>query len=268
MVRETLRSNQGAQAQEALSTTDPLVAYKHFLHLARALPADSVRVCSVDVEVVYSNVERALVAMEPHFVTAQKQLPGLSIASLLELRSLALALVFAAERIIVATIDGALQHRLLRLRYLRDLTLRQLEIFTHLGLIPGEYMRSVEMGIGPLANAHSALAILGVFEHYDGKVSGKHPFTTEQLVELQGHAQWLIESVRPRIEVGVSPERDAAVLIRDRFWTLLGNRYEDLRKAGAVVFLSTYLDWNVPPLGSKPAPERVRSGTVTRTDGG
>jgi hypothetical protein len=268
MVRETLRSNQGTQAHEAFSTADPLVAYKHFLHLARALPADSVRVCSVDVELVYSNVDRALVAMEPHFATAQTKLPGLSISSLLDLRALALALVFAAERIVIATIDGALQHRLLRLRYLRDLTLRQIEIFTHLGLIPGEHMRAVETGIGPLASAHSALAILGVFERYDGKIGGKHPFTDEQLNELQGHAQWLIESVRPKVEVGVSPERDAAVLIRDRFWTLLGNRYEELRKAGAVVFLSTYLDWNVPPLGSKPAPERVRSGTVTRTSGG
>ncbi len=268
MVRETLRSNQSSQVQEALSTTDPLVAYKHFLHLARALPAESVKVCSVDVELVYSNVERALEAMEPHFATAQAQIPGLSIPSLLELRALALALLFAAERIVVATIDGAHQHRLLRLRYLRDLTLRQLEIFTHLGLIPGEHMRAADLGIGPLASAHSALAILDAFEHYDGKIHGKHPFTDEQLNELQGHAHWLIESVRPQIEVGASPARDAAVLLRDRFWTLLDNRYEDLRKAGAVVFLSTYLDWNVPPLGTNPAPEKARPGAATRTAGG
>ena len=262
MVRETLRSNQGAQAHAAFVTSDPMVAYKHFLHHARALPFDSVKVCTMDVELVHDNIERALTAMEPHFATAQGKLPLLSVPALLELRALALALIYAAERIVLATIDGSHQHRLLRLRYLRDLTLRQLEIFAHLALIPSEHMRVVGVGLGPLESAHSALAIVGVFAHHHEHLQGKHPFTAEQLDELDQHARWLIDAMQPRHEASVSPERDAAVVIRDRFWTLLSHRYDDLREAGAIVFVAKHLDRNVPRLGSRPAPEKFRPGAA------
>jgi hypothetical protein len=265
MVRETLRSNQSAQAHAALLTTDPMVAYRHFLHLARALPAAGVLVCTVDVEVAHSNVERALAAMAPHFTTAQGKLPRLAIPPLLEVRTLALALIFAAERIVLASIDGALLHRLLRLRYLRDLTLRQIEIFAHLGLVPGEEMRAVSTGVGPIESARSALSILDLFARHDERIGGKHPFTDEQLTELQGHAQWLIEEVRPGNEGGGSVERDRAVGLRDRFWTLLFNRYEDLREAAATVFGADHLDRDVPPLGNVPITETFWSGVVPRT---
>ena len=126
-------------------------------------------------------------------------------------------------------------------------------------------MPALGAGVGPLESAHSALAIVEAFAQHDEKIGGKHPFTDEQISELQGHAPWLIEEVKPGMKLGLSPERDAAIVLRNRFWTLLSNRYEDLRDAAASVFGAEHLDRDVPPLGGRPIAEKFWSGAVPRT---
>jgi hypothetical protein len=257
MVRETLRSNQSLRAEPAAAfvTTDPRAAYKHFLPAAHAISSDAIKPCTVDVELARHNIDCGLIAIAPHLDALRAKLPKLSIPSLFELRPLALGLSFAADRI-VATSEGAIEHHLERLRFLRNLTLRQLEIFAYLDLIPEDRVQAVRFGPAPIDTCREAIAIVALFSEYTTEISGKHPFPAAQLNELWERGQWLLSALSLR-SASVTPVwREPATVIRDRFWTVVSERHEELREAGVAIFGLKTLDDHVPPLGRR----NVRSG--------
>lgn len=71
--------------------------------------------------------------------------------------------------------------------------------------------------------------------------------------------QWLLEQLVPK---GAKPEKTGPseeVLVRDRLWTALNRRYDDLYKAGVEVWGRRHVDEHVPSLYArvvaKPQPE-------------
>ena len=186
----------------------------------------------------------------------RQKLPRLSIPSLLELRALGLGLSFAADRI-ASTSEGALEKQLEQLRFMRNLTLRQLEIFAYLDLIPEDRVHALRVGPAPIESCREAIAIVALFSEYTMAIAGKHPFTAAQLNELWERGHWLLGALRSRSAGVTTVWREPSTLIRDRFWTLLTELHDELREAGVAVFGLKNLDDHIPPLGRR----FVRSGT-------
>lgn len=261
VVRETLKSNQdlGVEPPAAFVTTDPLAAYRHFLPRAHAISSDEIRACTVDIALARHNVELGLAAITPHLDAVQARLPRLAIPSLLELRGLGLGLSFAADRI-ASTTEGVLEKHLERLRFMRNLTFRQLEIFAYLDLVPEDRVQSIRLGPAPIETCREAIAICALFAEFVTSFTGKHPFTPAQLDELRDQGRWLLGTLRSRSGGVTQVWHEPATVIRDRFWTLVVNHHDDLREAGVAIFGLKHLDDHVPPLGRRRAPSGAGAG--------
>lgn len=260
-MHETLKSNQdlGLGPPAAFATDNPLVAYKHFLPRAQGLSSDAIKPCATDVALARQNLERGLVAIQPHLDAVRARLPRLSLPSLPELRALGLGLSFAADRV-AATPEGVMEQHLERLRFMRSLTFRQLEIFAYLDLIPEDRVQSILLGPAPIDSCREALAIVALFSEHTLAFAGKHPFTAVQLNELWERGQWLLRALRSRSAGLTQVWREPATVIRDRFWTLLTQHHDELREAGVAIFGLKHLDEHIPPLGRRAAPTRGAAG--------
>jgi hypothetical protein len=259
-VRETLKSNQdlGIEPPASFVTLDPLAAYKHFLPRAQALSSDAIKACTAEIALARHNVELGLAAITPHLDAVQARLPRLAISSLLDLRAIGLALSFAADRL-ASTPEGVQEKCLDRLRFMRNLAFHQLEIFAYLDLVPGDRVQSIRRGPEPVDTCREAIAIVALFAEFTISFTGKHPFTTAQLDELREQGHWLLGTLRSRSGGVIQVWREPATLTRDRFWTLLVDRHDELREAGVAIFGLKRLDEHVPPLGRR-APTRGAAG--------
>jgi len=256
-VHETLKSNQelGLGPSAAFVTDNPLAAYKHFLPRAQGISSDAIKPCTTDITLARHNIERGLVAIQPHLDAVHAKLPRLSIPSLLELRALASGLSFAADRI-ASTPEEALEKHLDRLRFMRNLTFRQLEIFAYLDLVPDDRVQAIRLGPAPIETCREAIAIVALFAEHTIAFTGKHPFTAAQLNDLWEQGHWLLRALRSRSGGMTTVWREPATVIRDRFWTLVTDHHDELREAGVAIFGLKHLDEHVPPLGRRAAPAK------------
>ncbi|MFT3774116.1 MAG: hypothetical protein QM820_52795 [Minicystis sp.] len=257
-------------ASQPFTTRSPAAAYKHYLPLCKQLPDDSIKPCTMDVDIVRHNIDRGIAAIEPHLKVIKKKLPLCPITEVLELPAIGLALTFAADRIAVPASAKEIDERLVALRPMRDLTLRQLEIFADLGLAPVERVRSIRSGKGPIDSARDAISIAALFAELGGKVTGKHPFAPAYLKEMAEHGEWLLQQLKPERAISAPTAQDPASNVRDRMWTLLSARHDHLREAGVAVFGLKALDDNVPSLGariiSRPTEAAKADKTPAETD--
>lgn len=237
--------------QTPFLTTDPAAAFEHFRKEARAIPEADIKVCTTDVEVARYNADIGLRAVAPHLDLIRDKLPRCPIEAAMESGSVALGLIFAVDRATPAAADVELQTRLDKLRPMRELALQQLEILASLGLVPKERVSAVRAGVGLLDTARDAVVIPALYREYQGALAGKHPFAPSYLEELSAHGQWLLPRVKPMSAVEKRAPRSDSLIERDRFWTLLVQRYDHVREAGVVVFGLRDLDANVPPLGAR-----------------
>jgi hypothetical protein len=76
----------------------------------------------------------------------------------------------------------------------------------------------------------------------------KHPFSAAFLQTLADDGQWLLGQLVPK---GATPEKTGPsddVLVRNRLWTELNRRYDDLYKAGVEVWGRRQVDVYMPTL--------------------
>lgn len=245
------KTNKKPAAPQPFTSASPAEAYNHFLPLCQAIPAADVKLCNLDVNIVRHNVDRGVDAIAPHRATVAKKLPECPFNDVVELPSLALALIFAADRIPLPASDGQIAERLAALRPMRDLTLRQLEILADLRFAPANQVRAIRAGTGPIDAARDAVSIAALFQELGSAVAGKHPFSPEYFDEMRGHGEWLLKQLKPEGAVAAPIAADPAIDIRDRLWTMLSARHDHLREAGVVVYGLKALDEHVPPLGSR-----------------
>lgn len=144
---------------------------------------------------------------------------------------------------------------------LREAALKQLEVFSLLGLIPTKVPTAIRKGSGPLDNARDAVAIPGAFHDHRDDIGDKHPFTPAMLVRLGSEGDWLVKQLKPAGAKAAAAKRDPASLVRDQLWAIINERYEELRQAGAVVFGLKNLDGHIPPLGARAA-STTKASTV------
>jgi hypothetical protein len=238
---------------QPFTTLDAAAALRHFQPLTQQIPESDLGVCTVDVEIARHNIDRGVAALRPHLALVRARLPLCPVEALLELPALALALIFAADRVITSPSDGETADRLARMRPLREATLCQLEVFVFLGLVPAERVRAIRAGNGSFDSARDAVAIADMFRELAPVLAGKHPFTPAHIAELAEHGNWLLVQLKPAGAYLAPVERNAASLLRDRIWSLIVARHTQLREAGVVVFGLRDLDSTIPPIGARMA---------------
>ncbi len=252
-------------ADEApFSTDNAAAAFRHFLPVAQALPAEDVPVRGGDVTVARANVERGVEAIRPHLERVPQILPLVSVNDLLELPALALALVHADGRVPAAASAREIDAALGKVGPLREMTLSYLEVAAQLGIVPAQRVRAIRSGKGKLDVARDCVDIAGLFEEAQADLAGKHPFTEAQIAELATTGTWLVQHITPRGTAKGPATRDAAALIRDRFWKLLEDRHDDLRTVGVALFGIKGVDEQVPPLLSRSSAPRTQAAAETQ----
>jgi hypothetical protein len=231
-------------------TEDMTEAFKHFLPIVEKLPADEIPAHRGDVNIARYNVERAVDAVSPRLGEVPAILPKVSVKRLLELPSLALALVYADGRVPRAT-AGDIDAAFAKVSPLRELTLAYLEVVGGLGLVPLARVQAIRTGKGKLDNARDCVDIAGLFEEFEGALAGKHPFTSAHLTELATTGTWLVKNISPKGAVKSPTERDPAAVVRDHFWKALEEGYDELRTVGVALWGIKSVDAYVPPLFSR-----------------
>jgi len=229
-------------------TTDAEAAFKHFAPLVADIADDSLDVCHADTEIVRVNARRALEAVKPHLKRVEDALPLVSLADLVEIPSLALALSFAANRVVYPASPQEIRARQASLRPARRLALLQLEILAELGLVPDDQVRNIRADKGQVDEANDAVAIVALFREYAVKLQGKHPFSEAFLQTLADDGNWLLGQLVPK---GAKPEKEgrpAEAVLRDKLWTELNRRYDELYKAGVEIWGRRKVDEQIPSL--------------------
>ncbi len=232
--------------------------FEHFEPIARRAAPEDPEPCRLDVEIVRVNVNRGVEAIRPHLATVRQKLPQHDTAELLELHELALALLFAAGKVVRTSTAIGIDEHLTSLWPMREAGIKQLEVFSILGFIPKEIPTAIRRGKGSLDAARDAQAIVGVFHDHKAAFDGKHPFTPEQLRKLGEDGDWLVAALKPANAKGAPVERDPAAVLRDQLFALVSARHDALREAGVVVFGLKNLDDHIPPLGARLATPRTK----------
>ncbi|WP_437922751.1 hypothetical protein WMF37_27380 [Sorangium sp. So ce291] len=254
-------------ARQIFTTSDANEAYRHFLPLVQAeVPADRAEICRLSIDIVRANVDRGVRAILPRLDLVREKLPLCPIDDVLELPSLALGLVVAAGRIVTAASEREIEARLEKFRPMRDLTLRQLEIFAELKLVPRQRVAAIRRGSGPVDSARDGVDIAGMFHEFAEPLDGKHPFSPDYLSVMAEHASWLIVQLRPRGAQQRPSERSPEAVVRDQFWTVIHQRHDHLREAGVAVFGLRQLDAHVPPIGARIPPSAAQPTGTAKPD--
>ncbi|MEO5726224.1 MAG: hypothetical protein ABI134_09280 [Byssovorax sp.] len=239
------------KAPPAFVSEDSEACFKHFSPLVATTPEDALERYAADPEIVRVNIVRGLDAVRPHLDHIAKALPLVSIAELLELPSLTLALGFAANRVFTPASRLEIRARQDSLRPMRSMTLLYLEVAADLDLVPRDLVRKIRADRGPVDEARDGVAIVACFRENAKDLLNKHPFTEEALARLAEDGNWLLKQLLPS---GATAEKGATnpdSLVRDRLWTEVVRRYDLLYQAGVALWGRRGVDAHIPALQSR-----------------
>jgi hypothetical protein len=241
----------GSTERVPFTTLDAETAFHHFASTLAPVPSNEIEILRGDVELIKHNIRIGSDNLAQHWDLIRLHQPLTPVPDILELPALSLALIFARDRVTDPASEGEIADRLSQLRPLRDIGLRQLEIFADLGMIPNERVTKIRAGTGPLDAARDGIAIAGAFNEFRDVVTNKHPLTSQQLTALADLGNWLVVQLKPADAVtatSANTEPDDARVSRDRLFTEIVRRHEMMRVAGVVPFGLRRLDEMVPPL--------------------
>lgn len=256
-----LQSKPKSKSTKPFFSEDSEACFKHFSGLVADIPAGELEVWNADPEIIRVNVGRGVDAIRPHEGHVKEALPLVSMNGILELPSLALALGFAAERVFTPASPQEIRARQQRLRPVRSRTLRYLEIVAEMGLVPQDRVAAIRANTGPIDEARDAVAIVAVFNERTDALKNKHPFSEESLQQLAADGNWLLQQLLPKGASAEKAERSPEALLRDRLWTELMRRYDDLYQAGVAVWGRRKVDQHIPALLSRAAVTAKAKGT-------
>lgn len=243
--------NKPAAARSAFTDTDGPKAFQHFLPLVDQIPEKETQACRAELPLVRNNVNGSVEKVTAHLDALKVKAPATDIASLLELPALAAALVYAGGRVSTAPSTREIARRLNIIRPMRELGLKQLDVFAGMGLVPVARVRAIHEGTGILDIAQDGVDIVGTFDEFAAAVAGKHPFPKEWIETLRTESNWLVQAIKPGSAPKKQKERDPAALTRDRFWVEVNRRYDALRDAGVAIWGIARVNEFVPPIQSR-----------------
>jgi hypothetical protein len=230
----------------------PEQAYQHFQKVATFDPAVVIPF-RVDPHLAQHNALLGLAAVLEHESRIAKDLPLVNLAELREIQPLTHAVIFAAGRV-NRTPEATLLRDLMPEAYqLRRKLLFGAIALGESNLLPAREIEAIRKGNGKVDAVQDLLQLAALYRRHESKIEGMHPVEPADLDRADQLGQQLLEILRPAAAKGPKPgnsELEASIDARDRLWTLLTIRHEQLWKVGAWLFGYEARE-KVPVLGAR-----------------
>lgn len=236
---------------EAQEISGSEAAYQKLLTVAEAIAARDVSPLRADVTVAGHNANLGVAAVLEHRSTIAEHLPKLKLSEISDIPSIVSAFSFAALRVDHLIVpDSGIAELLRKARTSRRLLLSAAHALVEAGVFDRKVVQKIDEGRGPLDVADDNIALAALFGKEARKLKGKTTITAAQVKEAAEIGTQLRSALKPKKAVKTSApnaELARATDIRDRFWTLLVQRYGIAWRAGAYLFGKEVHD-RVPPL--------------------
>jgi len=230
----------------------PEQACDYFLTVAEFDPAAVITFRS-DAHLAQHNALRGLEVVLQYADRIKKELPGVDLERICELQPLTHAVIFAAGRVNRAPESTLLRDLMPEAYQLRRRVLATAVALSEAGLLPQREVEAIHEGRGKVDAAGDLIQLPALFRRHAAVIAGKHPVEKAELERAEALGQQLLEILRPGAApstTAVNPELAALVDARDRLWTLLSARHEELWRVGAWLF-GYEVDDKVPALQSR-----------------
>jgi hypothetical protein len=251
------KSPEPRAAEAPLENVGSQQAYDLFRPAAEALGSDELRPFRADALLAFHNVKAgtdALLAIEARLAS---ELPTLRLTSLRSLPDLALGVAHAVAQVDRGA-DGSTAVLLSRARDLRDVLLSSAEALAKAGVIPSRPVEKIRAGRGPIDSAQDCVDLSALFRKHAKETKGKTAVTSAQIKDAAERGTELLKRLRRKgTKRKDSASVAAAVATRDRLWTLLVQRHQEIRRAGMWIW-GDDVDAHVPPLQSRVMPPRKK----------
>jgi hypothetical protein len=233
----------------------PEEAYSLFETRTRELLPEQIKEFRADSELALSNVRTGLQSLAPFFPTFPAHLPRIEVEALLEVRTLASALVHADLQVGDRPLSPQeIEDKLARLRELRLVALESAELLAKRGLLQDARVKKIREGSGRHDTARDGVELEKLFRENEQAIRNKHPLSPEELQELGKLGHELVQVFPPpggHKPLSKDEQAQATAMDqRNRLWTLLLQSHVQMRKAG-YYFFGEEVDEHVPALQSR-----------------
>ena len=236
--------------------------YVKFLPLVQKLDAKSVSACRADVHLAHHNVQLGADSVLSYRTKLRTELPRFSHAEIESIVDLSRAVVFSAARVDAVASPNEIRTLLAHGRHKRGLLLSAANSLAAAGLVPDPVVEKIRKGTGPIDVATDCVDLAALFTKY-ASVRSKTPVTAADVRESSEVGTKLLDLLKPRGTKRTRPvDVKTAANIRDRFWSLLLVRHDQLWRAGAFLFGRNDVDKRVPPLQSRAVGRRAKAPTA------
>ncbi|MFY0522966.1 hypothetical protein ACN28I_07155 [Archangium gephyra] len=261
---ETAESGAVVDASD-LESISSQAAYDTFLAEAKAIEPGFVEECCADIALVYHSVMRGVENVLGSGTVVVGRLPNINVVELSMLPRLAQGLAFAAlqvDRELEAASFGKLFERTQDLR--RKLR-KAADALAEARLLPDADIDEIWLRAQHDA-LEDCLALVALFRRNEARIAGHSPVVAADLAEaeqLAGKLRVMLGQQGVESDSG-APSLVRVIEIRDRFWTLLNQRYDVLWRCGAWLY-GRAVDERVPLLPVRRAlVGKARSAPVER----
>lgn len=240
-------------------------AYDTFLPAAQGLDARDVLVCRADPSLAFHNVDVGVASLLAEKARIAKELPTVDAAQLAALPSLALAVAFAAGQVDRSRqANESLANELAEAHPLRRKLLTAAIALGEAGIVPAAEVAKIQKGVGHIDAASDLVALASLFARNAKAVAGKSPIAAADVKRADALGSGLLATLKPSTakKGNVRPGAEAAD-VRDRLWTLLVQRHDVARRAGAWLFGLSVAEASVPPLLSHVAAPKKKTASPT-----
>lgn len=239
---------QGSADTSEIEGISSKMAYEAFLSAAKAIEPSAIEECCADIVLAYQSVTRGVESVVGSGAVVVGKLPNVNVVELSMLPRLVQGLAYAAlqaQRELQSISFGALFEQAQDAR--RKLR-KSADALAEAGLLPDEDVDEVRLH-GQQDVLEDCLSLVALFRRNEARIAGRSPVTPADV----SAAEQLVVKVRTLLgEQGEASEDGRPPLIRaiemrDRFWTLLCQRYDVLWRCGAWLY-GRVVDDRVPPL--------------------
>jgi hypothetical protein len=249
---ETAGNGQVDAVELGLEGISSQMAYEAFIDAAKDIEPGFIEECCADIVLAYHNVARGVENVLGTGTVVVGKLPSVNVVELSMLPRLVQGLAFAAlqvERELRAASFGMLFERV---QHLRRKLRKAADALAEAGLLPDTDVDEVWLQAQQDV-LDDCLALVALLRRNEARIVGRSPVTASDVRE----AEQLAEKLRTMLgqqedasDRGGTPSLVKVIDMRDRFWTLLNQRYEVLWRCGAWLY-GHAVDERVPPLPTR-----------------
>jgi hypothetical protein len=148
---------------------------------------------------------------------------------------------------------GTIEALLGKAHPIRRKLLKGAEALVESGVIPDADLVPIRPGRGKVDTANDCVALAAVFRKHEKQITGKTAITAADIAEADEVGSKLQTLLKPKgtpADNRLEPALATAVETRNRFWTVVEQRHEQMWRIGAWLW-GHAVDEHVPPLQSR-----------------